>query len=153
MLDLTEKVKELLDPIILEEGMELVEIQVKKRKNGHLLRIFIDKHGGIGINDCENISEQLSRILDVEDIFPGRYILEVSSPGLDRPLKTEKDFKRCIGRMVNISTSETIEEKNKFIGKVLDVTPWGVLLESEGGKKSFAIPFAKISKASLEIRF
>ncbi|OGL39624.1 MAG: hypothetical protein A2042_08360 [Candidatus Schekmanbacteria bacterium GWA2_38_11] len=153
MLDITEKVKELLSPIISEEGIELVEINVKKRKRGYLLRIFIDKQGGISINDCENVSEQLSRILDVEDIFPGSFILEVSSPGIDRPLKTPADFKRCLGRLVNISTCEAVEEKVSFIGKILEVTSDGVLLELEGEERSLEIPFPIIAKASQEIRF
>ena len=152
MIDFTEKVKELLEPILLYEGIELVDIEVKKQKNGHLLRIFIYKTGGINIDDCENVSEQLSRILEVEDIFPGKYLLEVSSPGLDRPLKTQKDFKRCIGELVNVEIDE--DEKNKRIfGKVIDVTDSSVVLAINKEKESFEISFEKIVKASIEIRF
>lgn len=152
MLDFTEKVKELLEPILSYEGIELVDIEVKKQKNGHLLRIFIYKEGGIKLDDCENVSEQLSRILEVEDIFPGKYVLEVSSPGLDRPLKTQKDFKRCIGELVNVEIDED-EKKSRIFGKVIDVTDSSVVLETKKEKKSLEISFEKILNASIEIRF
>ena len=152
MIDFTEKVKELLDPILLYEGIELVDIQIKRQRNGHLLRIFIYKKSGVNLDDCENVSEQLSRVLEVDDIFPGRYVLEVSSPGLDRPLKTQKDFKRCIGELVNVEINED-EKKTSVTGKVVDVTDSSVLLEANKEKKSFEISFEKIIKASIEIRF
>ena len=153
MLDITEKVKELLSPIISELRIELVELSVKKKKKGHILRVFIDKQGGIAINDCENVSEQLSSILDVEDIFPGKFTLEVSSPGIDRPLKSSADFKRSLGRLVNVSTHEVFEGKVSFTGKISGVTSEGVLLELEGDNRSLEIPFQIIVKASQEIRF
>jgi len=152
MLDFTEKVKELLEPILLYEGIELVEIEVKKQKTGHLLKIFIDKEGGVKLDDCENVSEQLSRILDVEDIFQWKYVLEVSSPGIDRPLKTQKDFKRCMEKLVNVSIKEN-EKISRVVGKVVDVTDSSVVLETEEKKESLEISFEKILKASIEIRF
>ncbi|OGL41758.1 MAG: hypothetical protein A3C43_02730 [Candidatus Schekmanbacteria bacterium RIFCSPHIGHO2_02_FULL_38_11] len=152
MLDFTEKVKELLEPILLYEGIELVEIEVKKQKTGHLLKIFIDKEGGVKLDDCENVSEQLSRILDVEDIFQWKYVLEVSSPGIDRPLKTQKDFKRCMEKLVNVSIKEN-EKISRVVGKVVDVTDSSVVLETEKKRESLEISFEKILKASIEIRF
>ena len=154
MFDFVDKVKELLNPIILEEGIELIEIAIKKKKKGHLLRVFIDKPGGVTLGDCENVSEQLGRLIEVEDVFPESYVLEVSSPGIDRPIKTQRDFERCVGKLVNITTFEKIEEKFNFKGEVLDVTDSGVLLKSEGKNLvSTEIPFSKISKAFIEIRF
>ena len=154
MLDFADKVKELLDHIISEEHIELVEIEIKKKKRGHLLRVFIDKPGGVTLGDCENVSEQLGRLIEVEDVFPESYVLEVSSPGIDRPIKTERDFKRCIGRLVNITASERVEGKFGFVGEVLDVTYSSVLIKCESENSVLTeIPFSKISKAFIEIRF
>ena len=85
------------------EGLELKDLEYKTGQSRSLLRIFIDKNGGVTLNDCENVSRQLSAVLDVNDLVREAYVLEVSSPGMDRPFKTDQDYQKSIGRTVRIS--------------------------------------------------
>ncbi|MCX8109719.1 MAG: ribosome maturation factor RimP [Syntrophorhabdaceae bacterium] len=143
-----EKVKECLMPLINEYGLELVDVEFKTSGRRWLLRVFIDKEGGVVLSDCENISRELSLILDVEDFIKHPYVLEVSSPGLTRPLKTRQDFVRSIGKPCRILTSEKIENKNEFKGKILDVREDEIEIKGKIGV--FTIPIYAIKKANLE---
>ena len=97
----------LADPILSSEGFELVEIEFRREARGWVLRLYVDKEGGITLDDCAQISQEIGRNLDVEDFIMTPYILEVSSPGLTRSLKTEKDFMKYRDRLVKVTTNPT----------------------------------------------
>jgi ribosome maturation factor RimP len=135
-------------------GFELVDIELKRRPGGALVRLFVDKPGGIGLDDLQTVSEEVSAILDVEDPVSGSYTLEVSSPGLDRPLNTEADYRRFEGRLARISSYEPIDGRRHWTGRLAGLEG-GVLLlslEKEGGTVA-RIPFEKIAHGRLEVEF
>jgi len=111
-----QKTEEILQPIVERYGFELVDVEYVKEGSNYYLRAYIDKEGGIFVNDCEMVHRELSDILDEKDYVEGSYILEVSSPGLGRPLKKEKDFKRSIGKEVEVRTFKKIDRKKEFRG-------------------------------------
>lgn len=111
-----QKTEEILLPITEEYGFELVDVEYVKEGSTWYLRAYIDKPGGIDINDCEKVSRRLSDLLDEKDYIEDAYILEVSSPGLGRPLKKEKDFKRSVGEEVEIRTYRMIDKQKEFTG-------------------------------------
>ena len=111
-----QKTEELLEPIVRENGFELVDVEYVKEAGTWYLRAYIDKPGGITVDDCETVSRKFSDILDEKDYIEDSYIFEVSSPGLGRPLKKEKDFKRSLGEEVEIRTYRAIERQKEFVG-------------------------------------
>lgn len=110
------RTEELLEPIVTEHGFELVDVEYVKEAGNWYLRAYIDKPGGITVDDCEVVSRQFSDILDEKDYIEDSYIFEVSSPGLGRPLKKEKDFKRSLGEEVEIRTYRAIDRQKEFVG-------------------------------------
>lgn len=149
-----EKIIELATEVAEDEGVELVNVDILGSIKKVLLRIYIDKEGGVTIGDCERISRRLEAILDVEDPIKTSYVLEVSSPGLDRPLLRQADFEKNIGRLARIITSEKIDNQTFFIGRIVDVgDTWVRLKIKSKEEKDLYIPFDKISKAKLEIEF
>lgn len=110
------RTEEILIPITEEHGCELVDVEYVKEGGTWYLRAYIDKPGGVSINDCEAVSRKLSDILDEEDYIDDSYIMEVSSPGLGRPLKKEKDFKRSLGEEVELRTYRMIDKQKEFTG-------------------------------------
>ncbi|GIW47092.1 MAG: ribosome maturation factor [Deltaproteobacteria bacterium] len=146
-----ESVREILNPLIVEQGLELVDIEYRKGGKGGILRIFIDKEGGVTIGDCTRLSRELSTLLDIYDFIPGPYTLEVSSPGLNRVLKKPEDFKRFRGKKVKIKTRTATGEKKLFIGKLLDFRDNSVYIEV--GKNRCSIPLEEIERANLEVEF
>jgi len=149
---LLEKIGEIVEPVVQSEGFELVDLQFMKGGKQSFLRIFIDKEGGITLDDCQNISSQIGALLDVEDIIDCHYILEVSSPGLDRPLKKEADFIRCKGKMIRLFLKDPLEKKREFTGEIIDLKDNNLILE-EKKMGEMNIPLEKIKKAQLEIEF
>ena len=115
-----QKTEEILLPIVEENRFELVDVEYVKEGSTWYLRAYIDKPGGINIDDCEVVSRRLSDILDEKDYIDDAYILEVSSPGLGRPLKKEKDFKRSLGEEVEIRTYRMIDKQKEFTGILKD---------------------------------
>ena len=111
-----QKTEELLEPIVRENGFELVDVEYVKEAGTWYLCAYIDKPGGITVDDCETVSRKFSDILDEKDYIEDSYIFEVSSPGLGRPLKKEKDFKRSLGEEVEIRTYRAIERQKEFVG-------------------------------------
>ena len=110
------KTEELIQPLIDSRGFELVDVEFVKEGSDWYLRVYIDKDGGISVNDCEDISRAFNEILDREDYISEQYIFEVSSPGLTRPLKKEKDFKRSIGKLVDIKLYKPMEKVKELTG-------------------------------------
>lgn len=111
-----QKAEALAEPIVSSFGFELVDVEYVKEAGTWYLRLYIDKEGGITIDDCETVSRLFSDKLDEEDFIDDAYIMEVSSPGLGRPLKKEKDFKRSIGKEVEIRTYRPIDKQKEFFG-------------------------------------
>ncbi len=144
-------VSKILNLLLMEEGLELFDIQYRREGRGKILRIFIDKQGGVTIGDCTKISRELSTLLDVHDIVPGPYTLEVSSPGLDRPLKKPGDFERFKGKMVKIRTDRDIQERRVFVGRLLDFMNGIASVEVDG--RTYLIPYSEIEKANLQLDF
>lgn len=133
-----QKTEEILIPIVEEYGFELVDVEYVKEGSNWYLRAYIDKPGGITVNDCEAVSRKLSDILDEKDYIDDAYILEVSSPGLGRPLKKEKDFKRSLGEEVEIRTYRMIEKQKEFTGILRAYDETTVTIEMENGtEKTF----------------
>ena len=128
-----QKTEEILLPIVEEYGFELVDVEYVKEGGTWYLRTYIDKEGGISIDDCEKVSRRLSDILDEKDYIDDTYIMEVSSPGLGRPLKKEKDFKRSLGKEVDIRTYRMIDKQKEFTGilKVYDKDTVTIELDDE----------------------
>lgn len=115
-----QKTEQLLQPIVDEYGFEIVDVEYVKEGSTWYLRSYIDKPGGISIDDCEKVSRRLSDLLDQEDFIEDAYIMEVSSPGLGRPLKKEKDFKRSLGEEVEVKTYRMIDKQKEFTGILKD---------------------------------
>lgn len=133
-----QKTEEILQPIVEEHGFELVDVEYVKEGSNWYLRAYIDKPGGITVNDCETVSRKLSDILDEKDYIDDAYILEVSSPGLGRPLKKEKDFKRSLGEEVEIRAYRMIEKQKEFTGILRAYDETTVTIEMENGtEKTF----------------
>lgn len=152
--DVKQKVYNLASQLAEELGLELVNVELSGKGRRFLLRVFVDKEGGVTIGDCEKMSRSLEALLDVEDPIKGPYILEVSSPGLDRPLKKQRDFERGMGRLVRIVLSEKIDNQTFFVGRIIDVGDGWIRLkiEKKNGKDIY-IPLDKISRANLEVEF
>ena len=132
-----QKTEEYLTPIVEEYGFELVDVEYVKEGSNWYLRAYIDKPGGISVDDCEKVSRRLSDILDEKDYIEDSYIMEISSPGLDRPLKKEKDFARSIGKLVEIRTYRTIEKQKEFCGELTAYDNNSVTIDEEGTPRTF----------------
>lgn len=133
-------------------GYELVGVEYLSRpKAGHLLRVYIDSGDGVGLADCERVSHQLSGVLEVEDPIRGEYALEVSSPGLDRPLFERSHFERFVGEVARVRLSAAVNGRSNFKGTILEVDGDDVVLEVDG--EAVRLPFAQMASARLVPRF
>jgi len=148
MDEIKKRVLKLAEQVAEDLGVELFDLELLG-KGKLLLRVMIDKEGGVTLDDCERFSRSLEALLDVENPIPVSYTLEVSSPGLDRPLRDLKEFEKNIGKLARIITAEKIENQNLFIGRILEVNKDFVKLSFHG--RELDIPFDNISKARLEV--
>ncbi|KPK36219.1 MAG: hypothetical protein AMK70_03115 [Nitrospira bacterium SG8_35_1] len=148
--DLIMKVTDLIEPVIESLGIELDELEFKRMKGKALLRVFIDREGGVTIDDCERVSREIEAVLDVEDPIPYSYVLEVSSPGLDRPLRKPEDFRKYSGSRARVITIDPIEKQNFFVGQIVEAgdSDIRILLQKD---RTITIPYENISKARLEV--
>ena len=156
-VDVASQVTALAEQLLSSLGMELVDLEYKREGREMILRLFIDKDGGVNLDDCAAVSRELSEVLDVEDIISEHYSLEVSSPGLDRPLKKIEDFQRFKGRLVKIRTFEPLPDdagnkRKTFLGELKGLENGMVLLALKEGQNA-AIPYEKVAKANLEFEF
>ncbi len=146
-----ERIREAAGRAAQTAGVEVVDVEWKVGKQ-RFLRVYIDKPDGVSHKDCEAVSNQLSVILDVEDLVPGpHYVLEVSSPGLDRKLTTPAEFERFAGRLARISTSEPVENQKFFEGRLAGFADGKVQIEVKG--RVLALPMEGIRKANLVVEF
>lgn len=155
---ITERVKELVSPLIIAEQLELVDVEFKREGHVQYLRIFIDKPGGVTIDDCQKMSRECELVLDIENIIRTQYILEVSSPGLNRPLKKKEDYFRFQGRLVKIKTYQALQGQKKFLGYLKEIDSEAdtkvslITLETREGER-VQIPYDQIASARLEVEF
>jgi len=129
--------------------MEVVDVEYRREARGWVLRLILDKEGGVTLDDCTRVSQEMGRSLDVEDVIQTPYTLEVSSPGLTRPLKTEKDFMKYRNRLIKVKTVDPIQNRRQFRGKLLGGSENGIEIEVDGG--ILQIPLSNVAKATLEI--
>lgn len=141
------KLRALLEPTVNMLGCELVAIEYFSQANRQILRVYIDKESGITVDDCERVSHQISGVLDVEDAIDGRYVLEVSSPGLDRPLGDARDFERFSGHEVRLRTDVPVNGQRNFKGLLRGLRGGQVVLEMDG--QEVALPLERVEKARL----
>jgi ribosome maturation factor RimP len=133
-----ESLIELLEPAIKSLGYELVDIELRLGSHS-LVRIFVDKTGGITLEDCEVVSNQVSGVLDVEDPLPGHYTLEVSSPGLDRVLRTADHFRKFAGSMVKVQSKALVAGRKRFKGLLKGIEDEEITLEVDGAEVKIAL--------------
>jgi len=147
--EITGHVRTIAVPILSSEGLELVDVEYRREARGWVLRLYIDKEGGVTLDDCTRVSQEVGRSLDVEDVILNPYTLEVSSPGLNRPLKRREDFMKYRGRWIKVKTFHPIENRRQFRGRLTEVSDDRIEMEIDG--KVFQIPLSDVAKANLEI--
>jgi len=149
--EIIDRVKAVGNSLLISQKMELVDVEYRREPGGWILRLFIDKQGGVTLDDCTRVSQEMARSLDVEDFIFNPYRLEVSSPGLDRPLKDERDFIRFCERRIRVKTIDPIGKQKSFKGKLRTCVEGRIEMETDGGMVE--IPLSNIARANLEVEF
>jgi ribosome maturation factor RimP len=144
---LRERLIDLIEPVLGRLGYELVELEYAAGRAHGVLRMFIDREGGVGLDDCARVSREVSAVLDVEDPIPTAYTLEVSSPGFDRVLRTQAHFGRFVGARVFVELKEPRAGRRRYTGTLLEVDEGGIALEVD--RERVAVAFGEIGKARL----
>jgi ribosome maturation factor RimP len=154
-----EQIRVIAERVAASRGLTVWDIQSRRETSGHVVRIFIDRPGpaatpeeSVSIEDCAEINRELSTILDVEDPLPFAYTLEVSSPGLDRPLRGEEDYRRFAGRSAKVVVREAVDNQKAFEGRLRGVDGADVMLEAPNGRVH-RLPMRLITRARLEVEF
>lgn len=151
MAALPEQVEHEIEKIVTSENLELVHIDFKTQGGGMLLRVDIDKEGGVNVDDCVLISQQISAWLDVEDPLPGEYELQVSSPGLDRKFYREADYRKFIGRLVRVRTSNMVKGLYVVIGHLREYDGTKIVVNDPQSRKDYEIEMGNIKETRLEV--
>jgi len=154
MNSLPERVENEIEKIVTSEGLELVHIEYKKQGRGFLLRVDIDKEeGGVTLEYCQLVSQQISTYLDVDDVVPGEFELQVSSPGLDRKFYKESDYQKFIGRLVRVKTSKAIRGLHVIVGRLKEFDGQKIVVTDPVMKKDpdYEIQLADIKETRLEV--
>jgi ribosome maturation factor RimP len=153
MGNLPDRIEKEIDKIVTSEGMELVHIEYKKQGRGYLLRVDIDKDGGVTLDDCQLVSQQVSTYLDVDDVIPGEYELQVSSPGLDRKFYRDSDYEKFIGRLVRVKTARPIRGLHVIVGRLKGFDGKTIVVTDPVMKKDadFEVPLTDIKETRLEV--
>ncbi len=159
MKDVVEDVRALAAPIAAGYGLEVFDVQYRREGQGMVLRVLIDRPGPAGtaeesvsVDDCAHVSRDLSAALDVDDVVPSAYTLEVSSPGLDRPLRRPDDYRRFAGRRAKLVMREPVDGQGFFKGRLGGVEGRDVLIDGDDGR-SHRVPIGIITRANLEVEF
>ncbi|HVP60599.1 MAG TPA: ribosome maturation factor RimP [Myxococcaceae bacterium] len=160
--DVVSRAQALVEPIVRAEGFELVELEYLREPSGWVLRLFIDrpgrdpmsKEGGVGLEECAQVSHAVETALEVEDLVPHPYALEVSSPGINRPLRRPEHFAKVVGQRVKVKTYGPVGQppRKSFSGVLLQSSSADITVQVEGGG-DFRIPFRDIAKANLDFEF
>lgn len=154
-----DQIRQIATRVAAAHGLEVWDLQSRREVTGHVVRVFLDRPGpaatpeeSVSIEDCEAVNRELSTILDVEDLLPYAYTLEVSSPGLDRPLRNEDDYRRFEGRLAKIVVREAVDNQKAFEGRLRGLDGDAVLLEAPNGRQH-RLPLALITRGRLEVEF
>lgn len=154
-----DRIREIAARVAAAYGLDIFDLTMRREGGSEVLRVVLDRPGraatpeeSVSIGDCEKVSQELGTILDVEDVVPGSYTLEVSSPGLDRPLRDADDYRRFAGRLAKIVTRAPVNRQTAFAGRLRGIEGEDVLFESEGGK-DMRLPLRLISRARLDVEF
>lgn len=145
------KARQLVEPEVTKLGLELVDVEYIKEGAHWYLRIFIDKEGGVDVDDCATVSQRVNEILDSKNIISQAYMLEVSSPGIERPLRKKEDYEKYKGELVSVNTTKEFEGYSRFTGILEGLIDDKVVLEYNGNK--ITIPIALVQKANLTFEF
>src|SRR5688572_14014886 len=152
-------IRAIAERVALARGLEVWDIQSRREAVGHVVRVFIDRPGpaatpdeSVSVEDCAEVNRELGTILDVEDPLPFAYTLEVSSPGLDRPLRAAGDYRRFAGRLAKVVVSEPVDNQKAFEGRLCGVDQDDVLLEAPNGRRH-RLPMRLITRGRLEVEF
>ncbi|HEV8658640.1 MAG TPA: ribosome maturation factor RimP [Thermoanaerobaculia bacterium] len=148
-----DRVEKEIEKIVSSEGLELVHVEYKRQGRGYLLRVDIDKEGGVTLEDCQLVSQQISTYLDVDDVVPTEYELQVSSPGLDRKFYRESDYEKFIGRLVRVKTAKAIRGLHVIVGKLKQFDGQKIVVTDPVMKKDpdYEIPMSDIKETRLEV--
>ncbi|MCF6290905.1 MAG: ribosome maturation factor RimP [Desulfobacterales bacterium] len=146
-----DRVAALVAPLVADLGLELFEIQFRREGHGWILRLIIDSQAGVTVDNCARVSREAGNLLEIEDVIGHAYHLEVSSPGLDRPLRNEQDFQRFSGRLAKIKTCRPLDGRQVFVGRLGPLQDGVLTLACEQGE--VRIPMVEIAGARLEIEF
>ncbi len=149
---LLQSVTDFVEPLLQAQGFDLVELQLQQRKGRWLVRVFVDVEGGISLEDCHRLSLELGQVFDAEDLIPAPYVLEVSSPGLDRPLRTAQDFRRQLQHLVTVILRTPPFGKTRHTGRVATVADTYVVLYNPPDT-SLEIPLSHIEYGLVELEF
>jgi ribosome maturation factor RimP len=159
MMQPLEQIRAIAERVAASRGLEIWDIQSRREASGHIVRVFIDRPGpaatpeeSVSIEDCEQVNRELSTILDVEDPLPFAYTLEVSSPGLDRPLRDANDYQRFAGRLAKVVVREPVDNQKAFEGRLRGLEENNVLLEAPNGKMH-RLPMGLITRGRLDVEF
>jgi len=147
----TERVWQLAEPLVTQEGLEIVDVEFRRENRGLVLRFYLDRAAGVGgvsLDELTRVSRQLGDLLDVHDAVPGSYNLEVSSPGINRRLRRPEHFRRYIGKRVRVRTAEPLDGRRSFVGLLEAVTTDGVVVRDTVA--AYSIRFAEIAQANYE---
>ncbi|HEY7585086.1 MAG TPA: ribosome maturation factor RimP [Candidatus Deferrimicrobiaceae bacterium] len=144
-----EKIEALVTQVAQEEMLEVFDLAVAREGPRTVVRVFLDREGGISLGECESFSRKMSAVLDVSDPMPGPYVLEVSSPGLNRRLVRPAHFAAVAGRRVRVSLIEQVEGSRNYSGTLLRADEEGIELERDG--RTFRFPYGAVRKANLEV--
>jgi ribosome maturation factor RimP len=147
----TKKIEDIITPIVVEESCELLDITIIKQAGQQIVRVFIDKPKGVLMEDCVRVSRAIGHILEVEDPIEGRYNLEVSSPGLNRPLRTKEHFIHVVGKKVDVQTTEKIDGRKRYRGVLTNIDGDNLIIQIDN--INFSVPLNKLAKAHLEYDF
>jgi ribosome maturation factor RimP len=148
-VSIAQSVMTLIEPVLIAEGLELVDVEYKKEGKSWVLRIFIDKEEGITVEDCQKISRLTGDLIDIEEVIKTPFNLEVSSPGLDRSLKREKDFIKFKGKRIRLHSLSPVDGRRKFNGILADFKDQTVFMDLDG--EPFKILLSQVAKANLVI--
>ena len=146
-LQLLEKIRQLVEPVITADGRELIEAEYRREAMGWVLRLFVDQEGGITVDDCAQISRVIGDLLDVADLIQTPYHLEVSSPGLNRPLRKPEHFQSAIGKMIDVRTTAPLDGRRRFKGLLKDISAEQIQMECDG--HPYTVPLLLLERARL----
>ena len=154
-----DQLRVIAERVAASRGLEIWDIQSRRESSGHVVRVFIDRPGpaataeeSVSIEDCAEVNREMSTILDVEDPLPIAYTLEISSPGLDRPLRGDGDYRRFAGRLAKVVVSEAVDNQKAFEGRLRGLEGGDVLLEAPNGRMH-RLPLRLITRGRLEVEF